>query len=207
MITWKRRLLALYQYAHQQRIDNMNAQFKEIAKEAFIIAYKENFGNITISCEASGVGRTQYKTWLKDDPEFAKRLAEIEPEEIMLDFGEQKLMERIARGDTLATMFLLKTRGKRRGYIEKTEVAHEGDVVKQITVNVVKPNQIGDIMKQIDGDEHKALPEGEIINFDTQTEPGMVVPAYKAGESDEIPLYNHDKGELLDINEDGEYEE
>jgi hypothetical protein len=154
---------------------------------------------------------------LKDDPEFAKRLAEIEPEEIMLDFGEQKLMERIARGDTLATMFLLKTRGKRRGYIEKTEVAHEGDVVKQITVNVIKPNQIGDIMKQIDGDEHKALPEGEIINlseaegdivnFDTQTEPGMVVPAYKAGESDEIPLYNHDKGELLDINEDGDYEE
>jgi hypothetical protein len=187
--------------------DNMNAQFKEIAKEAFIIAYKENFGNITISCEASGVGRTQYKTWLKDDADFAKRLAEIEPEEIMLDFGEQKLMERIARGDTLATMFLLKTRGKRRGYIEKTEVSHEGDVVKQITVNVIKPNQIGDIMKQIDGDEHKTLPEGEIINFDTQTEPGMVVPAYKAGESDEIPLYNHDKGELLDINEDGEYEE
>jgi hypothetical protein len=35
----------------------------------------------------------------------------------------------------------------------------------------------------------------------------MVVPAYKAGESDEIPLYNHDKGELLDINEDGDYEE
>jgi hypothetical protein len=195
----------------------MNAQFKEIAKEAFIIAYKENFGNITISCEASGVGRTQYKTWLKDDADFAKRLAEIEPEEIMLDFGEQKLMERIARGDTLATMFLLKTRGKRRGYIEKTEVAHEGDVVKQITVNVVKPNQIGDIMKQIDGDEHKALPEGEIINlseaegdivnFDTQVEPAMIVPAYKAGESDEIPLYNHDSGGLLDINEDGEYEE
>ncbi len=66
----------------------MNAQFKEIAKEAFIIAYKENFGNITISCEASGVGRTQYKTWLKDDPEFAKRLAEIEPEEIMLNSAQ-----------------------------------------------------------------------------------------------------------------------
>jgi hypothetical protein len=55
----------------------MNAQFKEIAKEAFIIAYKENFGNITISCEASGIGRTQYKTWLKDDPEFAKKLDKV----------------------------------------------------------------------------------------------------------------------------------
>jgi hypothetical protein len=45
------------------------------------------------------------------------------------------------------------------------------------------------------------------VNFDTQVEPAMIVPAYKAGESDEIPLYNHDKGELLDINEDGDYEE
>ncbi len=40
-------------------------------------------------------------------------------------------------------------------------------------------------MKQIDGDEHKALPQGEIINFDTQTEPGMIVPAYKASKDAE----------------------
>lgn len=196
----------------------MNAQFKEIAKEAFIIAYKENFGNITISCEAAGVGRNQYKSWLASDPEFAKRLAEIEPEEIMLDFGEQKLMERISRGDTLATMFLLKTRGKRRGYVERQEVAHEGDVVKQITVNVLKPGASLEDIPRLDGDEHKSLTEsspivnlsgaeGDIVNFDTQIEPGMVVPATKAGEIDEIPLYDHDKGEYLDINEDGEYEE
>ena len=195
----------------------MNAEFKEIAKEAFIIAYKENFGNITISCEAAGVSRGMYKSWCEKDPEFRKRLAEIEPEEIMLDFGEQKLMERIARGDTLATMFLLKTKGKRRGYIEKQEVAHEGDVVKQITVNVVRPEELPNIQKQLDGDEHKALPEGEIINlsvaegdivnFDTQSEPGMVIPATKAGEIDEIPLYDHDKGEYLDLNDQDEYEE
>jgi len=185
----------------------MNAEFKEIAKEAFIIAYKENFGNITISCEAAGVSRGMYKSWCDNDPEFRKRLAEIEPEEIMLDFGEQKLMERIARGDTLATMFLLKTKGKRRGYIEKQEVAHEGDVVKQITVNIVRPEELPNIQKQLDGDEHKGLPEGEIINFDTQTEPGMVIPASKAGEIDEIPLYDHDKGEYLDLNDQDEYEE
>ena len=187
----------------------MNAEFKEISKEAFIIAYKENFGNITISCEAAGVGRGQYKSWCENDPEFRKRLAEIEPEEIMLDFGEQKLMERIARGDTLATMFLLKTKGKRRGYVERQEVSHEGDVVKQITVNVIRPDELPNIQKQIDGDEHKGLPEpeGQIFNFDTQVEPGMIVPAFKAGESDEIPLYDHDKGEYLDLNENDEYEE
>lgn len=163
----------------------MNAEFKDISKEAFIIAYKENFGNITIACESAGVGRGQYKSWCDKDPEFRQRLAEIEPEEIMLDFGEHKLMERIAKGDTLATMFLLKTKGKRRGYIERQEVAHEGDVVKQITVNVLKANHVEELpssTQQLDGDEN-------LLVEDT----GMVVPATEAANIQDIPLYEFDK--------------
>ena len=162
----------------------MNAEFKDISKEAFIIAYKENFGNITIACESAGVGRGQYKSWCDKDPDFRQRLAEIEPEEIMLDFGEHKLMERIAKGDTLATMFLLKTKGKRRGYIERQEVAHEGDVVKQITVNVLKANHVEELpssTQQLDGDEN--------VIEDT----GFVVPATEAANIQDIPLYEFDK--------------
>jgi len=163
----------------------MNAEFKDISKEAFIIAYKENFGNITIACESAGVGRGQYKAWCEKDPEFRQRLAEIEPEEIMLDFGEHKLMERVAKGDTLATMFLLKTKGKRRGYIERQEVAHEGDVVKQITVNVLKASHVEELSngaQQLDGDENLQLEDS-----------GMVVPATEAGHIQDIPLYEFDK--------------
>jgi hypothetical protein len=163
----------------------MNAEFKDISKEAFIIAYKENFGNITIACESAGVGRGQYKAWCEKDPEFRQRLAEIEPEEIMLDFGEHKLMERVAKGDTLATMFLLKTKGKRRGYIERQEVAHEGDVVKQITVNVLKASHVEELsngVQQLDGDEHLSLEDT-----------GMVVPATEAANIQDIPLYEFDK--------------
>ena len=172
----------------------MNAQFKDISQEAFIIAYKENFGNITIACEAAGVGRGQYKSWCDKDPEFRQRLADIEPEEIMLDFGEHKLMERIAKGDTLATMFLLKTKGKRRGYIERQEVAHEGDVVKQITVNVLKADHVDDVPK-LDGDEHLQLEDS-----------GFVVPATEVANIQDIPLYEFDK-EVELPNEAGEYEE
>ena len=163
----------------------MNAEFKDISKEAFIIAYKENFGNITIACESAGVGRGQYKSWCDKDPEFRQRLAEIEPEEIMLDFGEHKLMERIAKGDTLATMFLLKTKGKRRGYIERQEVAHEGDVVKQITVNVLKASHVEELsngVQQLDGDENAQLEDT-----------GFVVPATEAANIQDIPLYEFDK--------------
>ena len=163
----------------------MNAEFRDISKEAFIIAYKENFGNITIACESAGVGRGQYKSWCDKDPEFRQRLAEIEPEEIMLDFGEHKLMERIAKGDTLATMFLLKTKGKRRGYIERQEVAHEGDVVKQITVNVLKASHVEELsngVQQLDGDENAQLEDT-----------GFVVPATEAANIQDIPLYEFDK--------------
>jgi hypothetical protein len=163
----------------------MNAEFRDISKEAFIIAYKENFGNITIACESAGVGRGQYKAWCDKDPEFRQRLAEIEPEEIMLDFGEHKLMERIAKGDTLATMFLLKTKGKRRGYIERQEVAHEGDVVKQITVNVLKASHVEELSngaQQLDGDENAAIEDS-----------GFVVPATEAANIQDIPLYEFDK--------------
>ena len=92
-------------------------------------------------------------------------------------------------------MFLLKTKGKRRGYIERQEVAHEGDVVKQITVNVLKANHVDDVPK-LDGDENLQLEDS-----------GMVVPASMADQIAEIPLYDHDKGQVLDINEEGEYEE
>jgi len=176
----------------------MNAEFKDISKEAFIIAYKENFGNITIACESAGVGRGQYKSWCDKDPDFRQRLAEIEPEEIMLDFGEHKLMERIAKGDTLATMFLLKTKGKRRGYIERQEVAHEGDVVKQITVNVLKASHVDELpnsTQQLDGDENAQLEDS-----------GFVVPATEAANIQDIPLYEFDK-EVDLPNEAGEYEE
>lgn len=192
----------------------MNQQFKDITKEAFIIAYRENFGNITIACQACGISRTMYQGWMKNDPEFRKTLAEIEPEEIMLDWGEHKLMERITKGDTLATMFLLKTKGKRRGYIEKTEVSHEGDVVKQITVNVLKPGTSLEDVPKHDGDENKQLPEGNIVNFDTQADDSYYVPATSAivDMPDEeihieIPKYDHDKGDLLDLNDQDEYEE
>jgi hypothetical protein len=193
----------------------MNAEFKDITKEAFIIAYRENFGNITISCQACGISRTMYQNWMKNDPEFRKALAEIEPEEIMLDWGEHKLMERITKGDTLATMFLLKTKGKRRGYIEKTEVQHEGDVVKAITVNVLKPGTSLDDVPKLDGDENKSLPESSpIVNFDTQDDDKYYVPATSAVVDMpdeeihvEVPKYDHDKGELLDLNDEGEYEE
>ena len=70
-------------------------------------------------------------------------------------------------------------------YIERQEVAHEGDVVKQITVNVLKANHVEELpssTQQLDGDENTQLEDS-----------GFVVPATEAANIQDIPLYEFDK--------------
>ena len=46
----------------------------------------------------------------------------IEDDNMPLDFAESALHNNIREGKETSTIFFLKTRGKKRGYIEKTEV-------------------------------------------------------------------------------------
>ena len=56
-------------------------------------------------------------------------LKEIEEErDKVLDVGEKKLLEAIDRGEFPAIKFLLSTKGKSRGYVEKQEIEHSGKV-------------------------------------------------------------------------------
>lgn len=94
----------------------------EIKKKAFLEAFKKTFGNVSMSCEAVGLSRTQFYRYMKNDAEFKEEIDLIEPNELILDFAENALMKRIANGDTTAIIFTLKTKGKKRGYIEKQEI-------------------------------------------------------------------------------------
>ena len=58
--------------------------------------------------------------------EFDKKVKEIE--NIALDFAESQLHKQISEGNTTATIFLLKTKGKKRGYIERQEIQHDGSI-------------------------------------------------------------------------------
>lgn len=97
-------------------------------KKVFLDAYAKSYGNITKSCKAADIARQTYYNWLDNDPEFSEQVNSIEPAEQFLDFLETKLVERINEGDTTAVIFALKTKGKKRGYIEKTEVENTGNM-------------------------------------------------------------------------------
>lgn len=55
------------------------------------------------------------------DEEYLKN-AVIEGRNSRLDFAESKLDQNINNGDTTAIIFLLKTLGKDRGYVERKDI-------------------------------------------------------------------------------------
>ena len=74
-------------------------------------------GNVTKACKAVGITRRAYEQLLRDDADFQQQVAEIEDE--IMDNVEGCLMEQIAQGNRTATMFYLRTKGRRRGWSEK----------------------------------------------------------------------------------------
>lgn len=92
----------------------------DIAKKEMINALKEHKGCVLHACEAAKVGRTTHYRWLEEDEEYRNEILNIT--EGVIDFAENKLIKLIEEGDTTATIFFLKTKGKKRGYVEKSEV-------------------------------------------------------------------------------------
>ena len=89
-------------------------------KKAWVQAMEKNRGIVTQTAKAVGIHRSTYYEWRKQDPEFAERCDEVQ--NIALDFVEGKLLKRIQDEDTASILFYLKTKGKHRGYVERTEV-------------------------------------------------------------------------------------
>jgi|TARA_R110000803_G_scaffold125945_1_gene193439 hypothetical protein len=89
-------------------------------KKAMIAALEKSLGIVTTACKKVGIGRTTFYDWLKEDKEFAKEVNQIQ--DIALDFAETQLHSQIGEGSTAATIFYLKTKGKKRGYVERQEI-------------------------------------------------------------------------------------
>lgn len=95
-------------------------------KNEFLIAFEAKAGNISQACKAIDIGRRTYYDWLEHDKKFAQNVDDLN--EAGIDWGESLLKLQMQKGDTTAIIFFLKTKGKKRGYIEKQEFEHSGDI-------------------------------------------------------------------------------
>tara|TARA_Y100000114_G_scaffold151827_1_gene169183 strand:- start:1239 stop:1592 length:354 start_codon:yes stop_codon:yes gene_type:complete len=105
-------------------------------KKALIDALEKSLGVVTTACRQVGVGRTTFYDWIKNDDKFANRVKDIQ--DIALDFAESELHKQIEKGNTTATIFYLKTKGKHRGYIERQEITGAEGVPNKIEVEIIK---------------------------------------------------------------------
>lgn len=99
-------------------------------KKAMLEALEKSLGIVTTACKHVGVSRRTYYNWLATDEVFKKAVNDIG--DIALDFAESKLYELIKEANVAATLFYLKTKGKHRGYIERQELAVDGNIESKL---------------------------------------------------------------------------
>jgi hypothetical protein len=109
----------------------MNTTTKK-RKEIFLEVFRNNAVNISSACKKAGIYRNTFYLWCKKDSKFKEQVDDIKEE--LIDFAESQLMEKIKSGDTTSLIFFLKTKGKSRGYTEKQEITHSGDLDNQIHI-------------------------------------------------------------------------
>lgn len=89
-------------------------------KKAMLEALSKSLGIVTTACKQVGINPSTHYDWLKTDAEYRGSVTEMD--NLVLDFAESALMKKVNDGDTTAIIFLLKTKGKKRGYIEKSSI-------------------------------------------------------------------------------------
>jgi hypothetical protein len=90
-------------------------------KKAMLAALEKTLGIVTTACVICGVARRTHYGWMKRDKKYRAAVEELN--EVAIDYAESKLHNRITKNDTTAIIFYLKTKAKKRGYIERVEQA------------------------------------------------------------------------------------
>ena len=91
----------------------------DIQKRSMIEALEKSLGIVTTACKSVGISRETHYRWMRDDEKYKEEVNGIA--DIALDFAESQLHKQIKDGEVSSTIFYLKTKGKKRGYIERTE--------------------------------------------------------------------------------------
>lgn len=107
-------------------------------KKAMLAALEATYGIVSQAAPIAGIHRNTHYEWLATDPEYAKAVKDLD--DIAIDFAESALRQQMAEGSTPATIFFLKTKGRKRGYDERATLELSADTVKTLlTFEAVKP--------------------------------------------------------------------
>jgi hypothetical protein len=104
----------------------------DIHKKAMLDALEKSLGVVTSACKSVDIARQTHYRWLQEDKEYKAAVDELS--DVAIDFAESQLHKQIKDGNSTATIFFLKTKGKKRGYVERQEIDAVGGKLFQIEV-------------------------------------------------------------------------
>lgn len=99
-------------------------------KKRLLIALEKHLGVVSSACNEVGISRTTYYDYYNKDSKFKNQVDELQ--NVALDFVESKLFNQIHNDNPTSTIFYLKTKGKKRGYIERQEIQHSGGIESKL---------------------------------------------------------------------------
>jgi hypothetical protein len=101
-----------------------------ILKNNLLEALEQSLGIVTTACKIVGCNRSTFYKYYNNDKEFRASVDELQ--NMTLDFVESQLHKQIKDGNTTATIFYLKTKGKKRGFVERQEIQMDGSIESKI---------------------------------------------------------------------------
>lgn len=100
--------------------DQIQSDTSDNLKNNMIQAMEKSLCVVSVAAKQAGISRNTHYRWLKEDPEYKSAIEDLD--NVTLDFAESKLHGLINEGNVAAIIFFLKTKGKKRGYVERQEL-------------------------------------------------------------------------------------
>ncbi len=116
----------------------LNPEESDRLKKEFLEIYKQNGGYSYAAAKQVGVRYNTVHYWMTKDEEFVEQCKIVK--ELMLDRAEAELYNRamtVKERDT-CLLFFLKTKGKDRGYTERTEITGKDGGAQQHETKMVE---------------------------------------------------------------------
>ena len=116
----------------------MGKKEHNLKKETLLQALENSLGIVSTACNRSGISRSSFYKWYKEDEEFRKKVDDID--NVKLDYVETKLFKNIENEKEKSIIFYLQHKGHKRGYLQKQNInltSNEEDI-KKIEIEIIE---------------------------------------------------------------------
>lgn len=126
----------------------MKSNKSDTIKKNLLKALEKSLGVVTTACKNTGIHRSTYYEWYKTDKDFRNEVDDLQ--NVALDFAESQLHKQISDNSTAATIFYLKTKGKKRGYIERQEITGADGIPTDFKIEIIDKTEDVDTTEDTD---------------------------------------------------------